>query len=97
MGIAEILQLVVQGGSIVLLALVLIGIFYLAIRFGPQMLNAWNGYTKAIVGLTAEISGMRADINATKQRMSGVAEDVAALSATSTGQFPAVKEPRKKS
>jgi hypothetical protein len=49
--VVELLKVVGDGGAVALVALMLVGLFYLALRFIPQALHAIGGYTAALHAL----------------------------------------------
>lgn len=92
MGGLEMLKIVAEGGALVLLAAVLFGVFYLALRLGPSAIAAVNGVTAELARLGALVNANTAAVNEARARSSEAAADMSELrgAALATGQHPAI-------
>src|SRR4051812_31577018 len=91
MSTLEVIKLVVTSGELGLLALVLFGLFRLAVTLGPPLLTAVAANTTRLATLEAKIDGLERAVSETRSRASEASEDVAEIrGALSTGQHAAI-------
>ncbi len=73
----ETLKLVAEGGSIVLLAAVLYGIFGLANKWAPPLVAAVQALVARIAALEAKVDSLSQGVAETRSRASEIAEAAA--------------------